>query len=328
MASGLGERNIIREIAGRQRAAARGLIKGIGDDCAVWQSSPGRVTLCTMDTLVERIHFDLAWHPPFLLGRKAAGVNLSDIAAMGGEPRFALLSLGISAGCSRAILDDFTAGFLEALSEYDTVLVGGDTVASGERITVSVTLYGEMDEGAVCFRSGARPGDLVWVSGNLGEAACGLELCRRGEATPFPSLARAHLDPRAKVELGKRLAASGLVHAMMDLSDGLATDLAHICTASGVGAEVTASAVPLSPELEQAAAGLELRPLDLALAGGEDYELLFTAAPEAGDRIGAIGRESGIGLSCLGRIIEGEGVVLCLESERREISYQGYEHLF
>ena len=197
--------------------------------------------LLTTDTLVEGVHFDLAWHPPLLLGRKAGAVNLSDVAAMGGEPRFALLNVAFP-GSASAWLDDFLAGFHGILQEHDTHLVGGDTVKSSSDISITVTIIGEAAEDSICYRSGAVPGDLVFVSGSLGDAAAGLALCRAGissdDSGQWQQLLSAHLDPQPQVQLGRILAESGQIHAMMDISDGLATDLAHICAASGVGAEM------------------------------------------------------------------------------------------
>ncbi len=326
---GLSERNIITRIAAKQSAAAPDLLKGIGDDCAVVKKAGKLVELWTTDTLVEGVHFDCSWHPPYLLGRKSANANISDIGAMGGRPRFVLLSLGLTAACEEEWIDAFMAGFLSALAEYDMVLVGGDTVYSGERIMVSVTVCGEMDGEKVCYRSAAKAGDLVWVSGFLGDAACGLELCRKGlhERPEYAPLVAAHLDPQPQAVFGQVLADCGGVHAMMDLSDGLATDLAHICKASGVGAEIKGDLVPLSDELQKASGVLGMSPLQLALAGGEDYQLVFTSALNQSD-MQKIARSVGCHVYCLGNIVEGNGVVLCEGEVRQDIGFKGYEHTF
>ncbi|MFA7384198.1 MAG: thiamine-phosphate kinase [Desulfurivibrionaceae bacterium] len=323
-----GEREIIARIR-RAAGNCRDLVVGIGDDCAVYKTAPDRISLVTTDTMVEGVHFAPAWHPPFALGRKAASVNISDIAAMGGLPRFALLSLALTPACESRWLEPFLAGFLAVLSEHGVVLIGGDTVQSGQEIVLSVTVLGEMAESELLTRKTARPGDVVLVSGFLGEAAAGLALCRMGlaqEAAWHP-LVFAHLDPVPQVALGRVLAASGLVHAMQDLSDGLATDLAHICAESGVGAVVAAEKIPLSPLLRRAAETCGQSPLDWALAGGEDYQLLFTAGEEQVAGLGALVRkELGRELYPVGRIVEGGGVFLAEAGQSREISYQGYEH--
>ena len=326
------ERRIIEDIRSRLPGArAAGLVQGIGDDCAVLVKGGGLLELVTTDTLVEGVHFDLGWHPAYLLGRKAVSVNVSDIAAMGGVPCFALLALGLPATLEKTWLDDFLAGFTAALQEYGVVLVGGDTVRSPAGLLLSVTVLGEVAEGEVLYRHGARPGDEVWVSGCLGGAAAGLELCRGGRALPvghpWASLGRAHLDPTAQVRLGRLLATSGLVRAMMDLSDGLATDLAHLCQESGVGAEVDGACLPLADELQQAAQELGRDPLDWALAGGEDYGLLFTAPADAAEElVRLVARAGGSVISRVGRITAGSGVVLFHQGRSRRIAYQGYDH--
>ena len=324
------EREIIRAIRAQSPVETGSVLKGIGDDCAVLRLDGRRLQVLTVDTLIESVHFDLGWHPPDLLGRKAAAVNLSDIAAMGGKPGFALLSLAVPPNLAAQWLDRFMSGFMEALAAAQVVLVGGDTVQSGGQLSLSVTVGGEVDEGDVLYRSGAQVGDLIWVSGPLGEAAAGLAICREGKVADDPvwqQLVKAHLDPEPEVELGPLLAESGYPHAMMDLSDGIATDLAHLCEASGVGAELVAEQLPLSEPLRAAAGRLKCAALDWALRGGEDYRLLFTAPAEATLPIeNLVAERLGREIFCVGRIVEGSGVALCDGSSRRDISYQGYDH--
>ncbi len=328
MSRPVGEREIIARI--RQAAGNSGdLLVGIGDDCAVYKAGPDRISLVTTDTMVEGVHFDRSWHPPVALGRKAAAVNISDIAAMGGQPRFALLSLALTSAFGGQWLDAFMAGFLAVLAEYGVVLIGGDTVQGGHESVLSVTVLGEMDEAELITRKGARAGDVVLVSGFLGEAAAGLSLCRLGLShdSGWQPLVSAHLDPVPQVALGRVLAESGVVHAMQDLSDGLATDLAHICTESGVAAVVVADKIPLSPLLHEAAKICGQSPLDWALAGGEDYQLLFTVGEQQVAELSSLVRaQTGRELFAVGRIVEGQGVFIEEAGQRREISYRGYEH--
>jgi thiamine-monophosphate kinase len=324
----LTERGFISRL--RQSAAGAGpaLLRGIGDDCAVFAPAADRSLLVTTDTLVEGVHFDCRWHPPELLGRKAASVNLSDIAAMGGEPKYALLSLALPGDTDEGWLELFMGGLLGALGEQKTNLIGGDTVRS-DRLTFSVTLIGSAAPDRILYRTGARPGDLVWASGYLGEAAAGLDLCRLADARKenWPELVKAHLDPRPRVALGLFLAASGIVHAMMDLSDGLATDLAHLCVESSCGAVVSADLLPLSPALRAVASHLGRSPVEYALTGGEDYELLFTTAPGVrGSLPGLVRAATGLDIHCLGEIVAGSGVRLLQDGEKREIAYHGYDH--
>lgn len=326
-----GERAIIARIREQAGPRGRGLVAGIGDDCAVYRESPGKLSLVTMDTLVEGVHFDFSLHPPAKLGQKSVSVNVSDIAAMGGVPRFALLSLALRQGISPEWLDDFMAGFLGQLQVYRVLLIGGDTVRSGHEVMISVTLIGEGAEGKVIYRSGAREGDLVLVSGCLGEAAGGLEVLRSNSPECYrrwPQLLEAHLNPLVRAELGQLLAETGRIHAMMDISDGLATDLAHLCAESGVGAEISAGSVPMTDELRSAADYFGKDPLQWPLQGGEDYQLLFTCAPEDEAMVRSLAAEKcGSELFCIGRIMAGKGVLLAgSDGSRREISYQGYDH--
>lgn len=327
------ERGLINRIraccAGKEEDAS--VLKGIGDDCAVFRLHKEKLGLMTTDTLVETVHFDLSWHPPELLGRKAASVNLSDIAAMGGAPRFCLLSVALPDTIKTAWIDLFFDGFLDALQEHNVILVGGDTVKSAQGVVLSVTVYGEVRDDRILYRAGAKPDDLVWVSGSLGEAAAGLALCRKHvpvlPGSLYQQAVKAHLDPKPQVELGMVLSASGLVHAMMDISDGLATDLAHMCTESGVGAEIIANDLPISKPVLDAADRLQQSPRDWALKGGEDYQLLFTSSQEDSEALRKIVHEkTGQDIFCVGRIVSGSGVTLLEEGERREIGYQGYDH--
>ena len=325
------ERQIIAEINNLFGITAdRHVIKGIGDDCAVLRKDTGNCFLVTTDTLVAGVHFDLAWHPPYLLGRKTAAVNISDIAAMGGQPRFALLSMAFP-GSAPAWLGDFLQGFHGMLQEHDISLVGGDTVKSPNDLSMTVTIIGEAAEDTVCYRSGAIKDDLVFVSGSLGDAAAGLALCRAGlyndVSGQWQEVVKAHLDPQPQVRLGRILAESGLVHAMMDISDGLATDLAHICTESRTGAEIFPEDIPVSDVLRAAAGKLAIPVTDWTLKGGEDYHLLFTVARRHEQKLRQlVAQQTGREIYAIGRIIEGEGVYLCNAGKRREIGFQGYDH--
>ncbi len=318
---------MIREMSG---AGSEQVLTGIGDDCAVIGRDGGVVELITTDTLVENVHFDLSWHGPALLGRKAAAVNISDVAAMGGKPLYCLLSLALPVGLADSWAEQFIGGFLARLNEHGGCLIGGDTVKSEKGVVISVTVIGEAAASEVLLRSTARAGDLVVVSGSLGEAAAGLELCRRGEQEmdgSWQQLLMAHLDPSPETELARVLAASGLVSAMMDISDGLATDLAHLCAESGLAAEVEGDAVPVSAMLLEAAASLSVEPLTWALSGGEDYRLLLTvAAADAAELQRLVQKQTGRELFQVGRLQEGNGVVLIDGDGQRDITYQGYDH--
>ena len=331
----------INAVVGKGAEVPRDLLMGIGDDCAVVAGTDNRVWLLSVDTLVEMVHFDPAFHPPEQLGRKAVSVNVSDIAAMGGEPKFLLLSLGIASGDTGDNtgnwLERFTRGFVSACQDYGCLLIGGDTVQSRESV-ISVTVIGEMDRELVCYRHGAQEGDLIWVSGALGRAAAGLALCQEGRFSPgrdqeYAELINAHLDPVARIKLGRLLATSGLVHCMMDVSDGPATDLAHICRQSKLGARLEAHRLPLSSEVERVAKQLGLDPLQLMLAGGEDYELLFTTAAGDAQAVERLTAQAGYTIYQIGRMVRGNGVQLVVsdvDSKGKDkvvdITYQGYDH--
>jgi thiamine-monophosphate kinase len=327
------ERNLINRIQRLSDHYPSQVIRGIGDDCAII-SNDSRMQLISTDTLIENIHFNLSWHPPELLGRKAASVNLSDIAAMGGKPEYMLLSIALTEKITKGnFLDRFLDGFLAVLSEFQVSLIGGDTVSTMGPCMFSVTVMGKCEPGRQCCRGGAGAGDLIWVSGYLGEAAAGLALLQKQadaeaeERTVWEKLFKAHLDPVAQVKLGQLLAETGLVQAMIDLSDGPATDLAHICKESGTGAVLSAEQIPLSDTLLSASEYLGISPLELALTGGEDYQLLFVTRPEDGEKLaGIIAENLGIQCYCIGNISNKDGVFLAQNGQNKEIGYTGYEH--
>ncbi|MEJ2199875.1 MAG: thiamine-phosphate kinase [Desulfuromonadaceae bacterium] len=275
--SDLGEFGLIERI--RQAVAPTpGVVVGIGDDCAVLDLPPGERLLTSTDLLLEEVHFRRCWTDPYQLGRKSVSVNVSDIAAMGGIPRHLYLGLAVPADFTVADLDAFIAGFLAACSDYGTVLVGGDTCRSPGPLLISVTVEGTVADRELIRRYGACPGDGVYVSGTLGDSALALRQLQSG-VTPPAELARRHHDPRARVELGRALAAARIPSAMIDISDGLLADLGHILEASAVGAELEEATLPLSAVLKAEVAKDPDR-IELALAGGEDYELLFTVPPQ------------------------------------------------
>lgn len=330
----MNERQIIEYIAGLAGPPDPQLVKGIGDDCAVVIKDGYQVWLLTMDTLIEGVHFDPAFHPPEKLGRKAVSVNVSDIGAMGGRPVFVLLSVGMPRGFDESWFRAFARGLTDGCREYGCLLIGGDTVASPQGFNCTLTVIGEADANRVIYRSGARPGDTIWVSGPLGGAAAGLELLRwsiEPDNPLFTPLREQHLNPIARVELGRRLGESGLVHAMMDLSDGLATDLAHLCKQSGVGARLVGRDLPVLPVLAEAARLVGADPEQWVIGGGEDYELLFTAPVEACLPLLDLGRRCGLSLAPVGTAVMGTGVTLIRQradgaDEEVAIAYRGFDH--
>lgn len=330
----MNERQIIEYIADLIGPADGQLLKGIGDDCAVVRKDGNHVWLLTMDTLIESVHFNCSFHPPEKLGRKAVAANVSDIGAMGGKPIFVLLSAGMPHGFDEAWFCAFARGLADACREYGCFIIGGDTVASPGGLSFTLTVIGEAEADKVVYRSGARPGDTVWVSGELGWAAAGLELLAAGiepNNRAFDPFREKHLNPQARVTLGRQLAAGGLVHAMMDLSDGLATDLAHLCKQSGVGARLVAKDLPGVETLADAARLTGCDAQRWAISGGEDYELLFTADPDDSGQLIRIAEGCGQSIFPVGTIVAGVGVTLVRErgdgtSEEVAVAYQGFDH--
>ena len=310
--------------------APAGVILGIGDDCAAIEIPGPDYLLWTVDTLVEGVHFDLAYISLSQLGWKSLTVNLSDIAAMGGEPRYALLSLGWPPARDRCGAMEFAAGLAQAAREHGVAVIGGDTVASPGGLIVTVTLTGRVPADQMLRRAGAGVGDLVFVTGPLGEAAAGLKILRQGLELPSnlqEALTEAHLRPQPQLRAGRLLAQEGLATALIDTSDGIATDLYHICRASGVGARIPAAAVPISPRVMAAAPHLGCDPLDLALFGGEDYLLLFTTKPAVAPRLPSSFSRAGLAAPLpLGHIVPGNRVVLLTSAGEVDISGQGYDH--
>lgn len=329
----MNERELIAQILTLTPDQAPGLIKGIGDDCAVIAKSKDQAWLLTMDTLIESVHFDCSWHPPYELGCKAVAVNVSDIAAMGGAPVFVLLSLGLPSDFDDQWATLFNRGITETCNQYGCLLIGGDTVCSPGGITLSLTVIGEMPANRVLYRDNGKVGDTVWVSGPLGRAGAGLDLCKTGKSFSDPvllDLMQAHKAPRARLELGVFLAKTGLVRSMMDLSDGLATDLSHLCARSGVGARIITGQLPGKERLETAAKLLDRQPLDWMISGGEDYELLFTASADVQKQLTSQLAEHGHTAYPVGTLVKGQGVVLQNKSTgtiyQQDISYKGYDH--
>ncbi len=317
-----GEREIIRLIRRLFPSSRPDVLRGIGDDAAVVR--PGRKPwVLTKDLLVEDVDFRRPGHPPFLLGRKSLAVSLSDAAAMGARPALALLGLGLPAGLETSWLRDFLRGFRAMAREHGVDLIGGDLSAARE-ILISVTVLAKA--GRTIGRDGARPGDLVCVSGHLGDASLGFALLEAGAGSGRGSLGprRAFLDPSPRVGLGRELARLGLPSAMIDVSDGLSVDLAHVCQESRVGAEIDLAALPVSPALRRLD---PKKALDHALNGGEDFELLFTVRPtkRARELLERIRRRHAV--TTIGRITAGrELMALFGKGDRRPLAVKGYQH--
>jgi thiamine-monophosphate kinase len=320
---------VIRALAGRP--AARGIQRGIGDDAAVVEPTPGRVLVATTDLLLEDVHFRRRWAEPADIGWKALAVNVSDVAAMGGTPRWALVALACAAGTRADEIEAFYEGALALCDAHGVAIVGGDTSASPGGWLVNVTLLGEAV--APVLRSTARPGDVVAVTGTLGRAAAGLAVLER-EAAPagvpaalLADVTAAQLRPRPRVAEAQWLAAAGGVTAMMDVSDGLATDLPRLVAESVCGAVVHVDRLPVAPSTAAVAAALGHDARGLATGGGEDYELLLTCERAAFERLDAgLRAATGVGLTAIGEITATPDV-RWLDAAGRDIAIAaGFEH--
>ncbi len=321
----LGEFGFIDRI---RKAASPGedIQRGIGDDCAVVRPAQGSFQLTTTDLLIEGVHFRRDWTDPRKLGRKSVAVNVSDIAAMGGYPRHLYLALGIPADYPVSDLDAFMKGFLEAADRYCASLAGGDTCRSPGPLFISVVAEGAVPEEEVIYRDGARPGDVLYVSGTLGDSALALRMMEEGRK-PDSFLERRHHDPEARDRLGRALAFARVPSAMIDLSDGLLSDLKHLLNASNAGARLDRDALPLSDSFRRHQ-GERPEWRDLALNGGEDYELLFTVPPSREGALAEIAGTQGISLARIGTIVppdDGIGVKDC-QGHDLVLSWGGYDH--
>jgi thiamine-monophosphate kinase len=315
-----GEFELIRWIQ-EQVGSCGQLLCGIGDDCAIDQLPADMLLLTSNDLLIEDIHFNRAWTSMFDLGRKSVAVNLSDIAAMGGVPRALYLGLGRSKQLKEADLKDFIRGFIQEAKQHDVILAGGDTCGSPGPLIVSVTVQGLVPAGQAVARHGAGCGDAIYVSGTLGDSALALKLLQAGQ-TPPASLAQRFHTPNARVDVGRYLSENGLATAMLDVSDGLLADLDHLLVASGVGATVALSALPLSQAFRSALAQ-DSTLIDLALAGGEDYELLLTSARHDLEKIAV----PAPGVVKIGTITAEDGIIIRRDNgEEYQCRRRGFDH--
>ncbi len=329
----------------RSRKHSSRLVTGIGDDATVISQLAGRAAVVTTDLLAEGIDFYRDATPPRLLGHKALAVSLSDIAAMGARPLWSLVSIGLPDDVWRdTFKDEFFEGYLTLADEYGVTLAGGDVSRTVEQIVIDSILLGEVSSGAAVLRSTAQPGDHIYVTGALGGSAAGLKLIEMGarisrqeavgrrqenagrsDEDAIENLLLRHLRPSPRVGWGIVLGEELLASAMIDISDGLSSDIAHLCHESNAGALIQSARIPIDKDVTTLCGRRALDPLALSLHGGEDFELLFTVHPDNVARLPK--RVDGAPISCIGEITNEAGVILIAEKNRVwNLEPQGYEH--
>jgi thiamine-monophosphate kinase len=327
----IGEFGFIESIKKDCGITAKSIIKGVGDDCAVFGPYSGRVLLFTTDMLVEDIHFLKAKISPYQLGWKSIAVNLSDIAAMGGRPRALLVSLAIPPDTDVEFMQDLYKGMKAICTYYEVTIAGGDTVASPDKLVINVSLIGDAKEKEILYRSGARPGDSIYLTGAVGDSSAGLTLLKKEISSSKPIeryFIKIHNKPTPLIEAGMAIAASRLASAMIDVSDGLLSDLGHICKESGVGAMLFRNQIPLSSKLKLLASQMKINPLNFALSGGEDYLLLLTV-PQGNikDFEMLYNSKTLSPLYRIGEIRKGKGITMVNDDgSTEEIDIKGFNH--
>lgn len=313
------------------------IVTGIGDDAAVFRSNSGKETVVSVDLLVEDIDFRRTTTPPYLLGHKALAVSLSDLAAMGSRPMWAMVSIGVPEDVWETdFVDRMYDGWLELANRYGVQLIGGDTSRAHEHIVIDSIAIGECSAGLAVKRSGAKPGDHIFLTGSLGAAAAGLRLIERGahlaeqklddeDSQKLDHVLLRQLRPEPRVGWGIVLGEERLATAMIDLSDGLSSDLNHLCEASNVGALIDASLLPIDERVVELCGRRALDPLQLALHGGEDFELLFTVKPENAARLPR--RVDGVEIQRIGEITAASENVRISEGTRTwDLKPGGWKH--
>ncbi len=326
----LGEFGLIDRIQKRFPPPASTVPLGIGDDAAAILPSAKQYLLLTTDSLIEGVHFDPAFSTFREVGYKSVMVNVSDIAAMGGAPRFFLISLGLTRRQTVEEIDHLYQGIEKGSREAGLDLLGGNVAFSTGPFFISPTVLGEVPKKEMITRAGAREGDGLYVTGTLGDAAAGLALLQKGiETKPFARLVRRYRSPQARWREGRLLAKARIPSAMIDLSDGLSSDLGHVLKQSGLGAEIEADRLPLSSSLRRAALQMGTDPLEYALHGGEDYELLFSVPESKTRKLEKMIEDGLIAARRIGRMAPRRiGLRLKEPSGRsRSIASGGWDHL-
>lgn len=334
--SKIGEFKLIDEFKTiASRFSNSSVLQGIGDDASVLKLSPDKLTLVTTDILIQEVHFDLSYTSMKHLGQKAAMVNLSDIAAMSGLPIAAFVSLGIHSSISKEMIMEFYGALADQLGKFNCAIAGGNTSASPIGFIVDITLIGEVEPDRQVLRNGAKAKDVICMTGDLGRSKAGLRILQRekeryikasqpADFLPnfegYDDALHKHLLPEERITLSRTLTEKIRVHSMIDVSDGLISDMMHICAASNLAAEIEEELIPIDPLTRRVASEFGEIPLDYALFGGEDYELLFTLDEKDFTKLYSL--EGNI--RAIGRIEEGEPKVVIKHQDGKKEEYKDY----
>ena len=306
----IGEVGLIERI--HRKSKNNLVLMGIGDDAAVVKTKDGLQVLTT-DCMVKGDHFRTDWFTPKQIGMKAIEVNVSDVAAMGGIPKYALISLALPKTLDISFIDEFYDGMWNDCEKYSMEIIGGNMTHS-EKIVISITLVGEVDKKNLCLRSDAKPGDYIFVSGEIGFGRAGLRVFQE-ELPGFQDVKKRYLEPKARLDISKEI--SSYVNAMIDISDGLSSEIKHICDESKCGAVIYEDKIPINESVCKVAKKLKENEKDYALYGGEDFELLYTVSKKDLDDVNGI---------MIGRIIDNKSIMIESNGKEKELIGKGYDH--
>lgn len=327
----IGEFEFIERVARILPLPGKKVIVGIGDDCAVYDTGGDKYSLVTTDMLIENIHFSREYATGYQIGWRAMACNISDIASMGGTPTVAVISLGVSKDTEVEWIQDIYKGMQAITEKYKFDIVGGDTVTANETV-LNIALLGEVSVSHLCLRSNAKIGDAILVTGDFGGADAGLKILQKKiklDDESFKYVTERHLLPEPRLIPGEIIGAQPYHRAMTDSSDGLAADLRNLSLASGVGMQVEIEEIPIHPTTRKAAAALQQAPLDLALYGGEDYELVFTAPKENAAKLQKqVKKETGIEVTQIGEVVSPDEKIVLVDKHgiETQLTKFGYEH--
>ncbi len=325
----IGEFGFIKILERENRVFFNKVIKGIGDDCAVIEKDKEDVFLISTELFVEDIHFLKQKIPPYKLGIKVVNASLSDIAAMGGRPLYLFTSISLPSDTELDYLDTLYKGIKDACLKYKVDIIGGDTSSSVHRTVINITVIGEMKREEVVYRSGARPEDLIYVTGYLGDSSIGLMLLKDEISIPEELrkyFIKAHTLPEPDINIGRLVASHRYASAMIDISDGLVADLNHICESSKVGAEIFLDKIPVSKQLISIKEKLPSPIYEYALYGGEDYKLIIVIRSEKKCEFESLVKKNGLVCYLIGKITEEKGIKAVSDKESTKLEIRGYVH--